>query len=230
MLHKKYCIILFVLIIGVFLTACQKDSPDTKEKSEPKTEEHRENTPERNDKVVTINGQAFTYEDLLFYQLMSKVDIELKRQIDEETLKGEALQEKITYWEEQIEYQNNYNVGLYKIIEIHSMSLLAQEKELSTQPEEVKEAVKSFTEKANQNKSAQKLIQDFGKETYQGKVEAYFTEKLLSDQIYNILKEDVKKDKPDATEQEIAFEANKKYDELYQSQVSSLDLEIEKEF
>ena len=62
---------------------------------------------------------------------------------------------------------------------------------------------------------------------YNTQLNTYFKQRVLTEEIYNILKEDVKKGNPDAAEQEISYLTDKKYEELYMSQMESLNLTIE---
>lgn len=178
------------------------------------------------DKVVTINGKVLSYEDLQFYQLMNKVDIELNRSVDEKNLEGEQLKEKLAYWDEQLNYHDNFNVNLSKMIEQHTMYLLAREKKLDVETAEVTKTVEEFTARVAQNEAASKLVTAYPSDAYKNRLNNYFTEKLLTQQIYDILKADIVKEKPDATEKEIAYDTSKNYDDLYQSQIASLEIKI----
>jgi hypothetical protein len=224
-------IILAMLVIGLLLSGCQQDEKLPPKENKTAAEHEDANQTADNgftadDKVVTIDGKVLTYEDLQFYQLMSKVEIELNRQEGERTLQGDKLTDKLAYWDEQLEYHDNFNVNLSKMIEQHTMYLLAKEKGLNAEGTAVEETIKEFTARVEQNEAAAKLVAGFPEDAYKNRLNTFFTEKLLNQQIYGILQADVQKEKPNASEKEIAYDTSKNYEQLYQSQISSLDIKI----
>ncbi|WP_144479307.1 hypothetical protein [Cytobacillus oceanisediminis] len=225
--------LLSLLMISFGLAACQQNEKQPAAESRAGAEgQASASTPATKegftakDKVVTISGKVLSYEDLQFYQLMNKVDIELNRSVDEKNLEGENLKEKLAYWDEQLKYHDNFNVNLSKMIEQHAMYLLAREKGLDVENAAVAKTVEEFTAKAAQNKAASQLISEFPTDAYKNRLNNYFTEKLLTQQIFDTLKADVIKEKPEAPEIEIAYDTSKNYEELYQSQIASLEIKI----
>lgn len=210
------------------LVSCQGNnnqaSPNDNKETETKNV-NKENL-KADDKVATINGMVHTFADLKYSELMSKVEIELNRLQDEKTLEGDNLKDKLAYWDEQIKYHDNYNVNLSKMLELYSMYLLAQEKGLRVDRQQLHDTIKAFNQKVEQSGPAQKLISKSPAGEYENRLETYFTQRLLSEEIFNILKADMKKENPNASEQEIAYLASQKYEELYQSQIESLDIQI----
>lgn len=234
----KSLLILLLLAAGLILGGCQEekqkpaaDVGSSEQKAEDKSgdqspEEISKDGFQADDKVVTINGKVLSYEDLQFYQLMNKVDIELNRAADEKNLEGEELKEKLAYWDEQLEYHDNFNVNLSKMMEQHTMYLLAREKGLDAETAEVGKTVEEFTAKVAQNEAASQLVSAFPEDAYKNRLNNYFTEKLLTLKIYDTLKADVLKEKPDASEKEVAYDTAKNYEGLYQSQIASLEIKI----
>lgn len=225
--------LLSLLMISFGLAACQQNEKQPAAESRAGAEgQASASTPATKegftakDKVVTISGKVLSYEDLQFYQLMNKVDIELNRSVDEKNLEGENLKEKLAYWDEQLKYHDNFNVNLSKMIEQHAMYLLAREEGLDVENAAVAKTVKDYTAKAAQNEAASQLISEFPTDAYKNRLNNYFTEKLLTQQIYDTLKADVIKEKPEAPEIEIAYDTSKNYEELYQSQIASLEIKI----
>lgn len=232
MARKRLFPFIFILIISSFLFGCQSnkdqninDSDKTEAASETKDVNNENLKPE--DKVVTVNGMTHSYSDLKFSELMSKVEIELNRKQDEQAFNGQELQDKLKYWDEQIKYHDNYNVNLSKMIELYSMYLLAQEKGLRVDKDELQKTIADFSKSVEQSEPAKKLIAESSIKDYENHLETYFTQRLLTDEIYGILKEDVKKENPHSPEQEIAYLTDKKYEELYQSQIESEDIQIQ---
>jgi len=227
MASKKGLTLLLLLMISSMLISCQGNNDKTAgDNKETETKNVNKENLTADDKVATINGMDHTYADLKYSELMSKVEIELNRLQDEKTLEGDKLKDKLAYWDEQINYHDNYNVNLSKMIELYSMYLLAQEKGLRVDKQQLQETIEDFNQRVEQCGPAQKLIAESPAGEYENRLETYFTQRLLSEEIFNILKEDMKKEKPDASEQEIAYLANQKYEELYQSQIESVEIQI----
>lgn len=225
----KTLLILVLLVAGLILGGCQQDTKEPvaeNNPSEQKAEKGSNDGFQADDKVVTINGKVLSYEDLQFYQLMNKVDIELNRAADEQNLSGEELKEKMAYWDEQSKYHDNFNVNLSKMLEQHTMYLLAREKGLDVESAEVAGTIEEFKAKVKQNEAASQLVSAYPDDAYKNRLNSYFTEKLLTQQIYETLKADVVKEKPNATEKEVAYDTAKNYEGLYQSQIASLEIVI----
>ncbi|TCJ05197.1 hypothetical protein E0Y62_05935 [Cytobacillus praedii] len=221
---------LLILIVCSFLAGCQinaASNPSEEKKSDTGNEDVSMEKLTNEDKVVTINGMVYTYADLKFFELMSKVEIELNRLQGQQSLTGKELEDKLKYWDEQIKYHDNYNVNLSKLIEQNSMYLLAEEKGLKVDEQVLQKKIDDFTQKVDQAELAKKLIEASSSDQYNTQLNTYFKQRVLTEEIYNILKEDVKKENPDAAEQEISYLTDKKYEELYMSQMESLNLTIE---
>jgi hypothetical protein len=237
-MKRNLIFIIGLLLIGLILNGCQEKQKDSVQDSKPAgetnvTDEESKQAEEKqeagftsDDKVVTINGKVLTYEDLQFYQLMNKVDIELNREQDQQKLKGAELTGKLAYWDEQLKYHDNFNVNLSKMIEQHAMYLLAREKGLNVEGSEVAKTIEEFTERVEQNKPAAQLVAAYPDDAFKNRLNSYFTEKMLTQQIYETLKTDVLKEKPNASEKEVAYDTSKNYDGLYQSQIASLEIKI----
>lgn len=230
MCKKGLFTILLILIVCSLLTGCKintSSNPSEEKKSDNRNENVSMERLTNDDKVVTINGMVHTYADLKFFELMSKVEIELNRLQDQQSLTGKELEDKFKYWDEQIKYHDNYNVNLSKMIELNSMYLLAEEKGLKVDEQVLQKKIHDFTQKVDQAELAKKLIEASSSDQYNTQLNTYFKQRVLTEEIYNILKEDVKKENPDAADQEISYLTDKKYEELYMSQMESLNLTIE---
>lgn len=230
MCKKGLFTILLILIVCSLLAGCKintSSSLNEEKKSDTGNENVSMEKLTNEDKVFTINGMVYTYADLKFFELMSKVEIELNRLQDQQSLTGKVLEDKLKYWDEQIKYHDNYNVNLSKMIEQNSMYLLAEEKGLKVDEQVLQKKIDDFTQKVDQAELAKKLIEASSTDEYNTQLNTYFKQRVLTEEIYNILKEDVKKENPDAAEQEISYLTDKKYEELYMSQMESLNLTIE---
>lgn len=230
MCKKRLFTTLLILIVCSFLAGCQinaASNPSEEKKSDTGNEDVSMEKLTNEDKVVTINGMVYTYADLKFFELMSKVEIELNRLQYQQSLTGKELEDKLKYWDEQIKYHDNYNVNLSKMIEQNSMYLLAEEKGLKVDEQVLQKKIDDFTQKVDQAELAKKQIEASSSDEYNTQLNTYFKQRVLTEEIYNILKEDVKKENPDAAKQEISYLTDKKYEELYMSQMESLNLTIE---
>ncbi|MCM3664529.1 hypothetical protein M3204_08955 [Mesobacillus subterraneus] len=234
-MKRNIIFILGLLLIGLVLTGCQEKQKDSVQESKQageskataeKSKQADEAGFTSEDKVVTINGKVLTYEDLQFYQLMNKVDIELNREQDQQKLKDAELTDKLAYWDEQLKYHDNFNVNLSKMIEQHAMYLLAREKGLDVEVSEVAKTIEEFTVRLEQNEPASQLVAAYPDDAFKNRLNSYFTEKMLTKQIYETLKTDVRKEKPNASEKEVVYDTSKNYDGLYQSQIASLEIKI----
>jgi hypothetical protein len=234
-MKRNIIFILGLLLIGLVLTGCQEKQKDSVQESKQageskataeKSKQADEAGFTSEDKVVTINGKVLTYEDLQFYQLMNKVDIELNREQDQQKLKDAELTDKLAYWDEQLKYHDNFNVNLSKMIEQHAMYLLAREKGLDVEGSEVAKTIEEFTGRVEQNEPSSQLVAAYPDDAFKNRLNSYFTEKMLTKQIYETLKTDVLKEKPNASEKEVAYDTSKNYDGLYQSQIASLEIKI----
>ena len=52
--------------------------------------------------IVTIGEENLTQDDLDFYILIEKLKIQLSREEDKAGLSGNALEDKMAYWDEQL--------------------------------------------------------------------------------------------------------------------------------
>lgn len=230
MYKKRLFTILLVLIVYSFLAGCQinaASNPSEEKKTDTGNEDVGMEKLTNEDKVVTINGVVHTYADLKFFELMSKVEIELNRLQDQQSLTGKELEDKLKYWDEQIKYHDNYNVNLSKMIEQYSMFLLAEEKDLKVDEQDLQKKIDDFTQRLKQSEPAKELIKAISMDAYVNRLNTYFKQRFLSEKIYNILRKDIEAENPNVSEQEISYLTDKKYEELYISQIESLNLTIE---
>jgi len=225
----------FIMILMLLLTSCSNDvsedaTTNDDANDEPKTEansssEDNEETSD-DDSVVTIDGDDMTYDDLEFYTLMDKIKIELNRAEDKKSLSGDELNDKNAYWDEQIAQYENVNIGLQSMIEIKSMSLLAEEKNYFVPDEKLDKKVDDFEQKTDGNEAVEQLITEYGEEDYQYHLREYVRQSSLRDRVAEDLSDDIAEENPDASELERNFLLNDEFEDLFVDQLASLEVTI----
>ena len=178
------------------------------------------------DYIVTIENHGFLKEDMEFYTLMQKVKNEVDRVNDAEDLTGKELDESNNFWEAQNKQYDNINAQLQNMIEIHAMSLLAKEKNYYIPMEKLDAEVERLNAVIDTVPTLQKMIQRYGEKNYKVNIRGYMEERMLRDRIAADIKKTVREENPQADEQEIRFLIKDHYDDLYQDQVSQLELVI----
>lgn len=225
----------FIMMLMLLLVSCSNDvsedaTTDDDANEEPKTEASQssgdnEEKPD-DDSVVTIDGDDMTYDDLEFYTLMDKIKIELNRAEDEKNLTGDELTDKNAYWDEQIAQYENVNIGLQSMIEIKSMSLLAEEKNYFVPDEKLDKKVKDFEKKTDGNEAVDQLIAEYGEKDYQYHLREYVRQSSLRDRVAEDLSDDIAEENPDASELERNFLLNDEFEDLFVDQLASLEVTI----
>ncbi len=76
------------------------------------------------------------------------------------------------------------------------------------------------------SKEATSLIEEFGEDTYKQKIDEYIRQVLLRDRIAQDLEQEVIDENPDASEEEINYLTENKYDDLYMAQMETLEVEV----
>lgn len=225
----------FIMIMILLLASCSNNvgedtTTNDDAKDEPKTEtssssKENEETSD-DDRVVTIDGEDMTYDDLEFYTLMDKIKIELNRAEDEKNLTGDELTDKNAYWDEQIAQYENVNIGLQSMIEIKSMSLLAEEKNYFVPDEKLDDKVDEFEQKTDGNEAVGQLIAEYGEKDYQYHLREYVRQSSLRDRVAEDLSDDIAEENPDASESERNFLLNDEFEDLFADQLASLEVTI----
>lgn len=191
-----------LLLVIFLLASCASDGNSNKAvDKEVKNQAAGEyNQEEGSESIVTIDGEDMTRDDLAFYTLMDKIKIELNRAEDENNLSGEELADKNAYWDEQLAQYENINIGLQSMIEIKSMSLLAQEKNYFVPDEKLEAKIEDFDKQTKGNKAVTQLIQEYGEKAYYYQLREFVRESTLRDRVAKDLSEDIAEENPDASE------------------------------
>ncbi|AXH98277.1 hypothetical protein DV702_00300 [Sporosarcina sp. PTS2304] len=212
--------LLLVSLLFLVLTGCTNETEPAKEPATP--QEPTENEQD----VVKINDTTFTEKEMDFYALMQKIFIERNRSADMEDASPEEIDDIDSYWDMQRAQYDNVNVKLQTLIELHSMSLLAKEKSYYVPPEDVEDHVQKFNQLIEDNHEIQQLVNHYGRKDYDLEIFPYVNEYLLKQRVLQEIEKDIRSTNTEASEAEITYESNKLYEDLYEDQISSVDMEI----
>src|SRR5690625_1406034 len=228
MKNRRWLTLPCLLLVVFLLASCASDADsneavDMEVENQAADESNQEEGPES---IVTIDGEDMTRDDLAFYTLMVKIKIQLNRAEHEDNVSGEALADKNAYWDEQIAQYENVNIGLQSMIEIKSMSLLAEEKNYFVPDEKLDEKVDDFEQKTDGNEAVEQLIADYGEKDYQYHLREYVRQSSLRDRVAEDLIDDIAEENPDASELERNFLLNDEFEDLFVDQLASLEVTI----
>ncbi len=176
--------------------------------------------------VATINGEPISQETLEFYHFINLLHIEMNREADRKQYKGKQLEERLAQWEAEEKRASDKNGLLIQIIRLRAMALLAEEKGHEATAAEVEKEINDIRSKYKQSEAAVALIDDFGADKFWKIEQQQYKLIVLMQKVQQDIKDKVKQENPNVNEQEIAYLAGKQYDELLESQIGTLKIEI----
>lgn len=176
--------------------------------------------------VAKLNGEWITNEDVSFYKLINQLQFAISRETAQKKYSGAQLEEELAYLESQEKLIDDKNQLVTQIIRLRSMAMLAEEKGHKADAGEVDAALGKVRDQYNGYASAGKLIRDYGEEKFWSTEKQQYEMIVLAQKVQQDLVAQVKKENPTMAEQEVYFQAQKKYEELLVSQVNSLKIEI----
>jgi len=208
---KKMSIGLLVLIIGIltFTTSCSKV-------------EGNESA------VATVNGEGITKQDLSFYRLINLLQVALYREADQQRYQGEELKEANRFWDQQEQAAENHNTLLTQVIRLRAAALLAKEKGYTIRVEQIQKEIEKIKAYYAQHQVAMDMIAKYGEEEFWQQQEQQYERILLAQRVQQDMLERVKQANPKAGSKEVQMLAEKKYEELLVSQISTLDIQLDK--
>ncbi|MFK9091638.1 FixH family protein [Bacillus salipaludis] len=176
--------------------------------------------------VAKINGEWITNEDVSFYKFINQLQLAINRETATQKYSGAQLEEELAYLESQEKVIDDKSQLVTQIIRLRSMALLAAEKGYKADAAEVDAALGKAREQYNGFEAAKKLISDYGEDKFWATEKQQYELIVMSQKVQKDLIAQVKKENPTMADQEIYFQAQKKYEELLVSQVNSLKIEI----
>lgn len=176
--------------------------------------------------VATINGKPINIDELDFFRFNNNLQIAVNREADMEKYQGTELESRMAHWDSQEEQNENQNLLLTEMIRLRSMALLATEKGHKADTAEVNEVLEAARSKYDQSAIAKTMMTEFGENRFWKLYENQAQYIVLTQKVKQDITDKVKKENPNVTDQEISFLAQKEYDDLLVSLVSSLDIVI----
>jgi hypothetical protein len=176
--------------------------------------------------LAAINGDVITQEDIDFYKVMNEIQIEMYREHDKNKYEGDELEEAMKYWDAQFEASKQTNTLLTQIIRLEAAALLAEEKGFTATNEEINQEINEVRKIYRESPAAMEIIQKYGEEKFWDKQHEQYKLIVLTSKVQEDVLNLVKQANPEAETKEINMLAQKKYEELLVSQVSTLNVEI----
>jgi len=180
----------------------------------------------RQDVAAMINGAAITAAEVKFYQTRRQIEISIATEAVKKQYHGKQLNERLNYWERQLNETTEPRSAVTRLIELHSMALLAEEKGYSVDEPAVDREVEKRKRQYEGSKTAQTLIRQYGEAAFWKQERRYVRLALLTQNVWNDMVKQAKNEYPNMAETEVRFFAQKKYDELLVSQIDSLDIQL----
>lgn len=198
----------------------------TLEKDGEKTEKIIEYEVKKSEGVASINGKWITQEDLMFYKFINSLQLAMNRETDQKRYSGKELEGALAYWDSQEKLIEDKNQLLTQIIRLRAMAMLAEEKGHKVSDMEIDTEIEKVRNQYSQFESAKAMISEYGEEKFWKIEQHQYQLIVLTQKVQKDLIDQVKKENPTMGEQEVMFQAEKKYEELLVSQVNSLEIVI----
>lgn len=198
----------------------------TLEKDGETSEEIIEYEVKKSEGVASINGKWITEEDLTFYKFINSLQLAMNRETDQKRYTGKELEGALAYWDSQEKLIEDKNQLLTQIIRLRAMAMLAEEKGHKVSDMEIATEIEKVRNQYSQFESAKAMISEYGEEQFWKIEQQQYQLIVLSQKVQKDLIDQVKKENPTMGEQEVMFQAEKKYEELLVSQVNSLEIVI----
>jgi hypothetical protein len=198
----------------------------TMKKDNSKTEKTIDYTVKKAAGVAVINGQWIKMEDLQFYQLVNKVQLEINRENAKKTYTGSQLKDELAYIDSQEKNAKDENQLLTQIIRIRSMALLAEERGHQATSDMITNAIAKDHAQYDQYPAVKGIIAGFGEKRFSSLEEKEYKYTILADQVMADVTAQAKKDNPNVNDQEVNFQAQQNYEDLLVSQMDSLKIQI----
>lgn len=176
--------------------------------------------------VAKLNGEWITADDIAFYKLINRLQLEINLEAARVKYSGKQLEEEWAYLESQGKLAEDPNQLLTQIIRLRSMALLADEKGHKASDAEVEKAVEKARKQYSKYRAAMTLIKEYGDEKFWTAEKEQYKLIVLAKKVQDDVTAQVKRDNPKAGSQEILYLAQQKYEDLLVSQVNSLKIEI----
>ncbi len=176
--------------------------------------------------VAKIGKEKITMNDVRFYQVLSKIEIAIQKERAQATYKGAALNEQLAYWDRREQYAHRLDQALSHLVELQVMALLAEEKGHVVTKQEITKTIAAFRHQYERYEVVQQMIDTYGEKKFWEDYSHYSKLRLLVSDVYNDLAGAVRKANPTVNDNEIRYLAQKQYNELFISQINSLQIDL----
>ncbi|WP_070121380.1 FixH family protein [Bacillus marinisedimentorum] len=177
--------------------------------------------------IATVNGFEITQEDLAFYELINKIQIEMYKESDEKKYEGEELEQALAYWDAQEQATTDRNTLLSQIIRLRAASLLAEEKGHTASNDEIAAELQKARQQYSASPAAMALVKEYGEEAFWNKQKSQYGMIVLTQKVQKDMIDRVKEENPESDTKEVNVLAQKKYEELLVSQMGTLDINLQ---
>jgi hypothetical protein len=198
----------------------------TMTKAKVKSEKTIDYTVKKAQGVATINGKWITNEDLQFYQLVNKLQLEINREAAKQKYSGDELKEELAYIDSQAKTAADQNQLLTQMIRTRAMALLAEQRGHQATAADIQAAIAKDRAQYDQDPVANQLIKKFGEAKFNALAEKEYKYTVLAKQVAADMIEQTKKQNPNVNDQEINYLAQQNYEDLLVSQMNSLKIKI----
>jgi hypothetical protein len=195
-------------------------------KDNSKTEKIIDYTVKKAAGVAMINGQWIKNEDLLFFKLVNKLQLEINRENAKKTYTDSQLEDELAYIDSQEKNAKDENQLLTQIIRIRSMALLAEERGHQVTTDAITGAIAKDHAQYDQYPDVKSLITSFGDKKFSSLEEKEYKYTILANQVMADVTAQAKKDNPNVNDQEVNYQAQQNYEDLLVSQMDSLKIQI----
>ena len=176
--------------------------------------------------VATINGKWITNADINFYKFINYLQLAMNTETAQKEYSGKQLDEELAYLKTQEKNAEDKNQLLTQMIRLRAMAMLAEEKGHNATDAEVDSEINKVRGQYNQYETAKAMIKEYGDDQFWKIEKEQYKMIVLVKKVQQDLAAQVKKENPQAGQQEIDYLAQQKYEELLVSQVNSLKIEI----
>jgi hypothetical protein len=176
--------------------------------------------------VAMINGKWITQKEVDFDTFLNYLALAAKKETAQKTYRGKQLEEELSYIKSQESSAADQNQILTQIIRLHSMAILAVEKGHRAGDAEINTAISKARSQYDQYTTAKEMIKEYGEEKFWKQEKEQYRMKILANMVQQDVLTQVKKENPNAGDQELQYLTQEKYEDLLVSQVNSLKIEI----
>ncbi|MGD8190503.1 hypothetical protein ACQCN2_11005 [Brevibacillus ginsengisoli] len=178
----------------------------------------------KSDVIATVNNEQITAKDLEFFKQTNLIQLEIKKEELKKKYHGDELKRELEYLDTNIKGATDNNTVLTQSIRLIGISLLAKEKGYSVSEKDVQQEMTKQKNLYQSQPNVAKIMEDFGEADFWKHEEKRQEQLYLAAKVQKDMIEQTKKENPKASEKQIAYDAEKKYEDLLVSQMGTLKI------